>query len=67
MIVIRIQEAAAPTTMTRKFSELTKGFSPERHDRIEAAKAILRDDMELTEQREALSPAQSWDEGTAER
>lgn len=53
--------------MTRKFSELTKGFSPERRDRIEAAKAILRDDMELTEQREALSPAQSWDEGTAKR
>lgn len=53
--------------MTRKFSELTKGFSPERCDRIEAAKVILREDMELTEQREALSLAPSWDEGTAKR
>jgi len=54
-------------TMARKFSELTKGFSPERRERIEATKAILREDMELTEQREALSSAQSWDEGTAKR
>ena len=53
--------------MSRKFSELTKEFSPERRERIEAAKAILRDDMELTEQREALSPAQSWDDSGAER
>ena len=32
--------------MTRKFSELTKNFSPERRARIEAKKAELRQEMD---------------------
>ena len=32
--------------MTRKFSELTKDFSPERRARIEAKKAELRQEMD---------------------
>jgi transcriptional regulator with XRE-family HTH domain len=45
--------------MARKFSELTKDLTPERRARIEAAKARLREDMELAELRQALSLTQS--------
>jgi transcriptional regulator with XRE-family HTH domain len=45
--------------MARKFSELTKDFSPERRERIEATKAFLREDMELAELRQALSLTQA--------
>jgi transcriptional regulator with XRE-family HTH domain len=45
--------------MARKFSELTKDLTPERRARIEAAKARLREDMELGELRQALSLTQS--------
>lgn len=41
--------------MARKFSELTKDFSPERCARIEAKKAALREEMNLDEIRQALS------------
>jgi transcriptional regulator with XRE-family HTH domain len=45
--------------MARKFSELTKDFSPKRRERIEATKAVLREGMELAELRQALSLTQS--------
>jgi transcriptional regulator with XRE-family HTH domain len=45
--------------MARKFSELTKDLTPEGRARIEAAKARLREDMELAELRQALSLTQS--------
>lgn len=45
--------------MARKFSELTKDFSPERRERVEATKAFLREDMELAELRQALSLTQA--------
>ena len=45
--------------MARKFSELTKDLTPEGQARIEAAKARLREDMELAELRQALSLTQS--------
>lgn len=45
--------------MARKFSDLTKDFAPERRERIEAAKAALRQEMELAELRQALALTQS--------
>ena len=45
--------------MAMKFSELTKEVSPERRERIEAAKVLLRQDMELAELRQALALTQS--------
>lgn len=45
--------------MATKFSELTKDFTPERRERIEAAKALLREEMELAELRQALALTQS--------
>jgi predicted transcriptional regulator len=45
--------------MARRFSELTKDFSPERRERIEATKPSLREDMELAELRQALALTQS--------
>jgi transcriptional regulator with XRE-family HTH domain len=45
--------------MTRKFSELTKDFSLERHARIETKKAALREEMNLAELRRALSFTQA--------
>jgi predicted transcriptional regulator len=45
--------------MARKFSELTKNFSPKRRTRIDAKKAMLREEMNLAEIRQALSLTQS--------
>lgn len=45
--------------MTKKFTELTKDFSPERRQRIEARKAELRQEMDLAELRKALALTQS--------
>ncbi|MCU0839844.1 MAG: helix-turn-helix domain-containing protein [Rhodospirillales bacterium] len=45
--------------MARKFSELTKDLTPERRERIDVAKALLRDEMELAELRQALALTQS--------
>ena len=45
--------------MATKFSELTKDFTPERRERIEAAKALLRAEMELAELRQAMQLTQS--------
>lgn len=45
--------------MAKKFSELTKAFSPERRARIEARKAELRPEMDLAELRQALALTQS--------
>lgn len=45
--------------MAKKFSELTKDFSPERRARIEARKAELRPEMDLAELRQALALTQS--------
>ncbi len=45
--------------MAKKFSELTKDFSPERRARIEARKAELHREMELAELRKALALTQS--------
>jgi transcriptional regulator with XRE-family HTH domain len=45
--------------MAKKFKELTKDFSPERRDRIEAQKAKLREEMNLAELRQALSLTQN--------
>lgn len=45
--------------MARKFSDLTKDFGPERRERIEEAKAALRQEMELAELRQALALTQS--------
>ena len=45
--------------MARKFSDLTKGFTPERRARIEAKKAFLREEMDLGELRQALALTQS--------
>ena len=43
--------------MTRKFSELTKNFSPERRARIEAKKAELRQEMDQGALHEAQGAA----------
>lgn len=43
----------------KKFSELTKNFSPERREHIERIKESLRQDMALAELRQALSFTQS--------
>jgi transcriptional regulator with XRE-family HTH domain len=45
--------------MARRFSELTKEFSPERRQRIEAMKNFLREDMKLAELREVLALSQA--------
>lgn len=45
--------------MAEKFSELTKAFTPERRERIEAKKAALRHEISLAELRQALSLTQS--------
>ena len=45
--------------MAKKFKELTKDFSPERRERIEARKARLREEMNLAELRQALSLTQN--------
>ena len=45
--------------MTRRFSDLTKDFPPERRARIEARKAELRAEMDLAELRQALALTQS--------
>jgi DNA-binding XRE family transcriptional regulator len=45
--------------MARRFSELTKDFSPERRKRIEAMKDFLREDMKLAELREVLALTQA--------
>jgi DNA-binding XRE family transcriptional regulator len=45
--------------MAGKFSELTKDFSQERRVRIDAKKAILREEMNLAEIRQALSLTQA--------
>lgn len=45
--------------MTKKFTELTQDFSPERRQRIEARKAELRQEMDLAELRKALALTQS--------
>jgi transcriptional regulator with XRE-family HTH domain len=45
--------------MNRKFSDLTKDFSPERRARIEARKAELREEMDLAELRRALALTQA--------
>lgn len=45
--------------MPSKFSELTKDFSQERRTRIDAKKAILHEEMNLAEIRQALSLTQS--------
>ncbi len=45
--------------MAKKFSELTKNFSPERRARIAARKAELRPEMDLAELRQALALTQS--------
>ena len=44
--------------MAKKFKKLTKDFSPERRERIEARKAKLREEMNLAELRQALSLTQ---------
>lgn len=36
--------------MAKPFAELTRDFSPERRERIEAKKAALREEMELAGQ-----------------
>ncbi len=45
--------------MAKKFKGLTKDFSPERRERIEARKAKLREEMNLAELRQALSLTQN--------
>ena len=45
--------------MAKRFSELTKGYSPERRARIEAKKTQLRREMDLAELRKALAFTQS--------
>lgn len=45
--------------MARSFSELTKGLSAERRERIEARKAELRTEMDLAELRRALQLTQA--------
>jgi len=45
--------------VARNFSELTKDLTLERRERIEAAKAALRQEMDLAELRQALSLTQS--------
>ena len=45
--------------MAQKFSELTQDFSPERRQRIEEKKAVLREEVSLAEIRQALSLTQS--------
>lgn len=43
--------------MTKKFSELTKDFSPERRARIEAKKAELRQEMDHSDLHKAPGAA----------
>ena len=45
--------------MTKKLSELTKGISSDRRKRIEAKKEVLRQEMNLSEIRQALTLTQS--------
>ena len=45
--------------MAKKFKELTKDFSPERPEHIEARKAKFREEMNLAELRQALSLTQN--------
>ena len=45
--------------VVRTFSELTKDITPERRQRIDAAKAKLREDMDLAELRQALALTRS--------
>ncbi len=45
--------------MANDFSKLTANFSPERRAKIEEKKAILREEMNLAEMRQALSLTQA--------
>ena len=45
--------------MANNFSKLTADFSPERRAKIEATKALLREEMNLAEMRQALALTQA--------
>ena len=45
--------------MARSFSELTKGLSEERRNRIDAKKAELREEMDLADLRRAMELTQA--------
>lgn len=45
--LVYLNKAATFSLMTRSFSELTKGFTPERRERIEQRKAEIRQCLNL--------------------